>query len=114
MRDTTIRLEIHGWISEGHGYTRPPRRRSSVGQSTALVKRGSWVRIPSSAWLFRAVRGRPGLQVTHIEVRGPVAVVGSQVRGVGDEDDEAPVARKLGAVGVVVALRPRDAGRTTD
>ena len=27
-----------------------PRRRSSVGQSTALVKRGSWVRIPPSAW----------------------------------------------------------------
>ena len=32
----------------------PHRRRSSVGQSTALVKRGSWVRIPPSAWLCRA------------------------------------------------------------
>src|ERR671910_2234153 len=30
------------------------RRRSSVGQSTALVKRGSRVRIPPSAWLCRA------------------------------------------------------------
>ena len=31
------------------GYTRAARRRSSVGQSTALVKRGSRVRIPPSA-----------------------------------------------------------------
>jgi hypothetical protein len=44
------------------GYTRPPRRRSSVGQSTALVKRGSRVRIPPSASLGRAKSGLPLLR----------------------------------------------------
>src|SRR5688500_5789627 len=33
------------------------RRRTSVGQSAALVKRGSRVRIPPSAWLYRAASG---------------------------------------------------------
>jgi hypothetical protein len=38
-------------------HSSPQRRRSSVGQSTALVKRGSRVRIPPSAWLALPARG---------------------------------------------------------
>src|SRR5262249_55141974 len=59
-------------------------------------------------------RGRVGLQVAHVHVPARVAVPRIEVRGGGQERNEAPVGGDRGSQGFVVPLRARGSAGAAD